>query len=88
MKLTLFAAVFLAAVCAGCCAPCGPPRYGHRPPAGRAYVHHTRPHQALFTEWQHPLIDHNGQRRLMGDAAFRDWQCQPAVKIQPLPKTP
>ncbi len=67
----------------GCCAPCRQAQ--HTPYPHHAYAHHSHPHRALFAEWQHPLIDANGQYRLMGDKAFRHWQCQPATPT-PVPE--
>ena len=86
MKFLIAAVASLVVLLSGCCGPgCRPPRQAHYG-SPRAYVHHAHPRRALFTEWQHPLIDPNGQYRLMGDAAFRDWQCQPPVKMEPIPE--
>ncbi len=86
MKRWIFVALLLPVIvlAAGCCGPRGCAEYSPRPT--RAYVQHSPRPRALFTEFQHPIIDPNGQYRLMGDAAFRDWQCQPAVELTPAPE--
>lgn len=55
-----------------------------RMPARPCYQTPVRQCYQYFGEIQHPYVDRDGRRRMMGDAAFRQRLAEPAAIVEPV----